>query len=318
MPMARRFLEINQNKADFDAIYTQPDPRRYFTVLGALGYRIPDLAAPVVRQLTATRAVLAGTAPTVLDVGCSYGVNAAINRRPLSFADLQRRYVRREMAAISPDELRVLDRNYFAAWPDTDASRWLGLDVSAPALGHARAVGLIEDGIVADLERAPLSEAQRQVAAQADMILSTGAVGYVTEVTLARLAEAARERRPWIVSFVLRMFPYERIAEALAKQGLVTEKLASVTFVQRRFRDASESEQTLASLTAMDLDVTGLEAEGQLHAELYVSRPEADIQAAPLDQIVTVANGRNRADTDRSPRAARRADASARLAGAPA
>lgn len=301
--MDERFLKINQKKADFDAIYTQPDPRRYFTVLGSLDYRIPDLAAPVVRQLTAALGALRGAPPTILDVGCSYGVNAAVNRHPLSFADLHGRYARREMAALTPDELRVLDRNYFAGWPDTDASRWLGLDISGPALNHARAVGLIEDGVVADLESAPLTEAQRTMAAQADMILSTGAVGYVTEITLGRLAEAARGRRPWVVSFVLRMFPYDRIAEALAEQGLATEKLASVTFVQRRFRDREESDQTLAALTAMDLDVTGLEGEGQLHAELYVSRPEADIRAAPLDQIVTVTSGRNPAETDRSPRA---------------
>jgi SAM-dependent methyltransferase len=288
------FSEINENKADFESIYTQPDPRQYFTVLGGLDYMIPDLAAPVMRQLMGARSALRGDGPTMLDVGCSYGVNAAVNRRPLSFADLHRRYARREMMPLTSDQLRVLDRMYLAGWPAMDASRWLGLDISAPALDYARAVGLIDQGVVADLEAGVLTDDQHALVSQADMILSTGAVGYVTETTLGQLVDAAADRKPWVVSFVLRMFPYDRIVEAMAARGLVTEKLAGATFVQRRFRDTGEFEQTLAALTNMELDVTGLEADGLLHAELYVSRPEADIRVAPLDEVVTVASGRGR------------------------
>lgn len=292
--MNQLFSDINENKADFDAIYTQPDPRQYFTVLGSLDYMIPDLAAPIIRQLMTARAALRGDAPTVLDVGCSYGVNAAVNRRPLSFADLHRRYARREMMSLTPGELRALDRLFLAGWPEADSSRWLGLDISGPALAYAQGVGLIEQGVTADLESDTLTDDQRAVVGQADLILSTGAVGYVTDTTLAQLADAAADRKPWVVSFVLRMFPYDRIAAVMAERGLVTEKLAGATFVQRRFRDTGEFEQTLAALIGMDLDITGLEADGLLHAELYVSRPEADIRVAPLDEVVTVASGRGR------------------------
>lgn len=297
--MNELFSDINENKADFDTIYIQPDPRQYFTVLGGLDYMIPDLAAPVMRQLMGARSALRGDNPTVLDVGCSYGVNAAVNRRPLSFGDLHRRYARREMMPLTPDQLRVLDRMFLAGWPEMDASRWLGLDISAPALDYAHAVGLIEQGIVADLETNALTDDQRAVVSQADMILSTGAVGYVTETTLGQIVDAAADRKPWVVSFVLRMFPYDRIAEAMAERGLVTEKLAGATFVQRRFRDTAEFQQTLAALTTMELDITGLEADGLLQAELYVSRPEADIRVAPLDEVVTVASGRGRGASPR-------------------
>ena len=297
--MNQLFSDINENKADFDTIYTQPDPRQYFTVLGSLDYMIPDLAAPIIRQLMTARAALRGDAPTVLDVGCSYGVNAAVNRRPLSFSDLHRRYARREMMSLTPEQLSQLDRLYLAGWPEADASRWLGLDISAPALEYARAVGLIEQGVAADLENNALTESQRAVVGQADMILSTGAVGYVTDTTLSQLVDAAADRKPWVVSFVLRMFPYDRIASAMAERGLVTEKLAGATFVQRRFRDTGEFEQTLAALMTMDLDITGLEADGLLHAELYVSRPEADVRVAPLGEVVTVASGRGRGFSSR-------------------
>jgi len=293
------FSTINENKADFDTIYTQPDPRQYFTVLGSLDYMIPDLAAPIIRQLMTARSALHGDAPTMLDVGCSYGVNAAVNRRPLSFADLHRRYARREMMSLTPEQLRDLDRLYLAGWPQIDASRWLGLDISGPALDYAQAVGLIDQGVAADLENNTLTDDQRAAVGQADMILSTGAVGYVTETTLGQLVDAAADRKPWVISFVLRMFPYDRIAAAMAERGLVTEKLAGATFVQRRFRDTGEFEQTLAALMTMDLDITGLEADGLLHAELYVSRPEADIRVAPLGEVVTVASGRGRGFSSR-------------------
>lgn len=297
--MNQLFSTINENKADFDTIYTQPDPRQYFTVLGSLDYMIPDLAAPIIRQLMTARSALHGDAPTMLDVGCSYGVNAAVNRRPLSFADLHRRYARREMMSLTPEQLRDLDRLYLAGWPQIDASRWLGLDISGPALDYAQAVGLIDQGVAADLENNTLTDDQRAAVGQADMILSTGAVGYVTETTLGQLVDAAADRKPWVISFVLRMFPYDRIAAAMAERGLVTEKLAGATFVQRRFRDTGEFEQTLAALMTMDLDITGLEADGLLHAELYVSRPEADIRVAPLGEVVTVASGRGRGFSSR-------------------
>ena len=36
------------------------------------------------------------------------------------------------------------------------------------------------------------------------------------------------------------------------------------------------------------------EVDRMLRAELFVSRPEADVRAAPLDELVTLSSGRNR------------------------
>lgn len=287
------FINMNQNKADFDSIYIQDDPREYFSSLGVLDYMIPDMAAPVVRQIMAARSARrpADGEPTLLDVGCSYGINAALARFPLSFRDLQRRYSRREVTALTSDELAALDRRYFEGWPRRTGSRMVGLDISAPAIAYARRVGLIDAGVAADLEARALEPDEAAILSRADVILSTGAIGYVTEQTFDRLLDAASARSPWVVSFVLRMFPFDRLEAAFARRGLVTEKLTGATFVQRRFRDAEEFERTLAGLSALNLDVTGLEADGLLHAELFVSRPEADARAAPLDELVTVSSG---------------------------
>lgn len=291
--MRTDFSRINQSKAIFDDIYALDDPRAYFSVLGDLDYMIPDVAEPIVRQILAAKASATGVKPVVLDVGCSYGINAAVHRFPLTFGGLRHRYARREMRAISSETLVRLDRNFYAAWPDVSLARFIGLDISAPAINYATGVGLLEQGIVADLETEALSKQSKHIISSADVIMSTGCIGYVTEKTFSKILDAT-EKPPWIISFVLRMFPFDSLAGTFAKCGLVTERLAGATFIQRRFRDADEFESSLATLAALGIDATGLESEGLFHADLILSRPEADARAAPLEDIVTVASGRGR------------------------
>jgi hypothetical protein len=186
-----------------------------------------------------------------------------------------------------------LDHNFYAGWPDHGLARFIGLDVSAPAVRYATRVGLLDQGVVADLENEALSAESARIIRPVDVIMSTGCIGYVTDKTFSKLLDAT-EKKPWIISFVLRMFPYDALAKTFAQRGLVTERLSGVTFIQRRFRDAEEFENSLATLAAAQIDPTGLESEGLLHADLILSRPEADVQAAPLEEIVTVASGRGR------------------------
>jgi hypothetical protein len=186
-----------------------------------------------------------------------------------------------------------LDRNYFASWPDTGIARYIGLDISRPAVSYAKAVGLIDDGIVADLERDALTPEQAKIAGRANVLLATGCVGYVTEKTYRKLLDAM-DHTPWIISFVLRMFPYEPLAAAFAERGLVTERLQGATFVQRRFRDVEEFESTIATLNERGIDTTGFESEGLFQADLFLSRPEADTRIGTLEELVTVTSGRYR------------------------
>jgi len=291
--MADDFPSINLSKANFDDIYRREDPRGYFTVLGALDYMIPDLAEPVIRQLLAAREKAYGVRSTVLDVGCSYGINAAVHRFPVSFNHLRTRYARAEMSAVSPDELARLDRNFYASWPEIGTARFLGLDVSGPAVRYACNVGLLDAAVAANLELTPLGPEEAALLRPANVVLSTGCVGYVTEQTYRRVLDVL-DSLPWVISFVLRMFPYDGLADALSKYGLVTERLAGATFVQRRFRDVEEFTGSLAELAARGIDTTGFESEGRFQAELFVSRPAADVRAAPLGDVVTVTSGRNR------------------------
>jgi hypothetical protein len=290
-----RFACLNEGKADFAAIYTAPDPRDYYRVLFGLDYIIPDLAKPVFRALADAVARKNGHPPKIVDLGCSYGVNGALLRLPLDLERLAKRYATPELHALDTKTLVRLDRHYFLGWPERTRCTIVGVDVSAPAVTYARDVGLVDYAVVADLEREALSPEDEAVLAETDLVISTGCVGYVSEASFERLVAAASAiRAPWVASFVLRMFDYDGIAAALERHGLVTEKLEGVTFVQRRFNSEDELSATLAALARRGIDPAGKEAEGLLHAELYVSRPPEDVVATPLGRLLSVTSGASR------------------------
>jgi SAM-dependent methyltransferase len=289
------FGAFNHNKANFDAIYTAPDPREYFRVLCGLDYVIPDLAKGVFRSLIQRCAKWHNRRVRVLDIGCSYGVNAALIRFPLDIQRLAERYVHPRMHSLQTETIIDLDRHYFSSWPEQVAADFVGLDCSKSAIGYATKVGLIDVGVSRDLERFSVAPAEVESLDDIDMIISTGCVGYVSQKTFQRILDLRRRPGvPWLANFVLRVFPFEPIADELKHYGLITEKLEGVTFVQRRFHSRDEFEATLSALRARDIDPTGKETEGLLHAELFVSRPPEDAAALPLAEMVSVTSGGER------------------------
>lgn len=291
----QNFIEINRNKADFSAIYVQPDPRAYFRTLGALGYVIPHLARPVFDQLIDARQRAKGGPVTVLDLGCSYGVNAALMKYAVSYDQVTERYEALSSLPLASEELRAMDRSFFASWPKRRDVRVIGLDISRQAIAYAQACGVLDLGIVADLEREELPDWAVAELARVDLIVSTGCVGYITNRSFEKLAVCtANGEAPWVASFVLRMFDYDDIAQTLRRQGLVTEKFEGATFVQRRFRDEEEMRGTLEALSARRISAAAKEAEGLFHAELFCSRPHGEALSHPLNRMLSIASGANR------------------------
>jgi hypothetical protein len=170
----------------------------------------------------------------------------------------------------------------------------IALDISENAVRYAQACGAADLGLAIDLEsRNPTAE-EAAVLSGVDLIVSTGCVGYVTSKTFERLARVTRPGRvPWVASFVLRMFPYGQIEATLAAQGLETEMFEGATFVQRRFAGREEMEATVAAVEQRGLDTRGREANGLYHANLFVSRPPAEIERLPLQKMVSVVSGAN-------------------------
>lgn len=250
-------------KISFDHIYTEPDPRPFFSTLQRVGYDIPQRAKPYVAKLIDAHPA---ERPTLLDVGCSYGVSASLQRCATTIDEVYAHYTDPAVLAMSRDELLEADR---ARITETSAARYYGLDSSAPALAYALSAGFLDETIHADFERDDPDSAQRALLEDVDIVVSTGAVGYVTEKTITRIARGAR---PWMAHFVLRMFSYTPVADSLAELGYETAEVDGV-FRQRSFASEEEQAQIIGNLTAAGVDPTGLESEGSLYARLYVSQP---------------------------------------------
>jgi hypothetical protein len=288
MRRATEYALINSGKSNFDSLYTQDDPREYFKYLGQLDYIIPHLAQPVFDQLIRARAETQPEPVTVLDLGCSYGVNGALMKYRMDYEALRQRYTAPDLQTLSSRELLELDRSFYSAWPRNE-------NISDNAVRYAKAVGTIEFAIAADLENRDPTPAESEVLANVDLIVSTGCVGYVSSTTFQRLARVARQgRSAWVASFVLRMFPYNDIEQTLAAQGLVTEKFEGATFVQRRVSVRQEMEAAVRAVEARGIDTRGHEADGLFHAELFVSRTPEETARCPVQRLVSVVSGANK------------------------
>ncbi|HEY8525306.1 MAG TPA: hypothetical protein VIL48_10095 [Acidimicrobiales bacterium] len=270
-------------KADFDGIYDQPDPRPYFHGLGAHDYSVPHYGQHVFRRVLNALDV---DSPTVLDVCCSYGVNAALLKHDIGLADLYDHYRSDEVADLTSEELAAVDRERFAACRE-GAPTVIGLDAASNAIAYGVEVGLLDQGVVENLEENPPSPELATAVGSVDLVTVTGGIGYVTERTFDRLFECTDpERRPWLAALCLRTVPFEPIADRLATHGLVTEQLDGVTYPQRRFASEDERAYALGELDALGIDPTGRESEGSYHVNVFLARPVDEAAERPIEDIL--------------------------------
>ena len=260
-------------KIVLDDIYDQPTPAPYYTKLSALGYCIPQQAKPHFEQaIAARRAVGNGDAVKIVDVGCSYGVNAALIKHGQSINGLTSHYRELTQQGLAHDEVLAADQEFYAA-PESERTTIVGVDASQNAIDYAVSAGILDGGVAADFETGAPDAAQADLLGGSDLIISTGCYGYISETTLDRLLDVNDGRQPWMAHFVLRMFDYEPAAESLEQRGYVTRQLGAPVR-QRRFASAEERAHVLENLDARGVDPTGREADGWYYAELHVSCPE--------------------------------------------
>jgi carnitine O-acetyltransferase len=128
--------------------------------------------------------------------------------------------------------------------------------------------------VAADLEAGDPSPEQASVLRGADLVTSTGCIGYVTGATLARVVRVNADRPPWMAHFVLRMYPFAPIEQCLRECGYSTTRVDRL-FKQRMFVSPEEQSQVMDTLSDLGVDPIGLESDGWLYAQLYLSRPPA-------------------------------------------
>ena len=267
---------VPDGKSRFDDVYRRPDPRAYFGRLAPLEYEIPHHAQPVFRQAAAERAAFddARTGrPAVLDLCCSYGINAALLNHDVTLAEMYERYTSPGSRTMSTAELTASDATFYAARRRPDAVPVFGLDVSAPAVRYALKVGLLDAGFTDDLEQGSPGPGLSRALAEVGLITLTGGGSYITDRTFTALLDGTR-RPVWVSAFVLRTVSYQPIVRALAAHRLHTTVDLSRTYPQRLFTDEREQRYAIAAVRAWGGDPAGREEDGRFHSLYYESRPD--------------------------------------------
>lgn len=286
-------------KADFDEIYTSTDPRRYYRTLGSYGYQIPRHSGAVFGQLA--RALADGGSPRIVDLCCSYGVNAAVLKHDLDFDEIVDHYCDPSLDGLGRDDLLGLDRDWYGSHRRVEPIRVSGVDNSQPAISYASESTLIDAGYAEDLEEGDPSPGLVAELNEADLITVSGGIGYITENTIDRVLSNAP--RPRLAALCLRWVDFGPIVDVGAEHGLVTERLDEATFRQRRFASDEERSHVEAELDRLGIDAMSRESDGYHHTDLYVLRPEAEVRARPLDTMLEPsgavdASGAGLSDTD--------------------
>ncbi|MEU6974630.1 MULTISPECIES: hypothetical protein [unclassified Streptomyces] len=270
----------------FDDIYGRPDPRSYFATLGPLDYQAPHHAQRLFRRLLPFAGFRDSVRQAaVLDICCSYGINAALLNHHVTLQELYDHYTSPRFATLTTAELVEEDRGYYAARRRADAVPVIGLDISAPAIAYARAVGLLDDGFTENLETAAPSPALLRATRDTRLITVTGGASFLSARTFRALL-AGRQEPPWVAALVLRTVSYKDTSDGLAEFGLTTQKDTSRTYPQRRFTDADEQRYAIAAVSAAGDDPRGKETDGRFHTALHLSRPLAHAAAHPLHTLL--------------------------------
>ncbi len=275
--------DLDPTKADFTDIYTESDPRSYYRTLAALDYQITANAAPYAERVLKA-APRDGVERTVLDVCCSYGVNAALLRGS-THEELIENYLDPGLDNLEPQGVLRHDQQGFGGRASSGRTV-RGLDISEPAIDYATAAGLLSDGWAEDLEQHDPSPGLVEGIRDTGLVLSTGAVGYVTDRTYRRILGALdRPDDVWLLSCVLRMYSFDSIAEACAEHELLTEKLPGVLLRQRRFADRSEADAAVKAVRDRGFDTTGAEDDGWYLAEVFLTRPRTAVEALSAERL---------------------------------
>ncbi|MGN8119229.1 hypothetical protein [Labrys sp. 22185] len=259
---------IRMVKHDFSASYNRDWPHSYLKAHLALDYIIPDRAKPVFLSIfDRYRSLRQKDRLKIIDIGCSYGINAALLRTDMSLDDLYAAYAAEDGPLAGR---RSVDHRAFFESRSVGADLHIvGVDPSERAARYARSVGLVDAIVTTDLERTEPTVPEKRALEGADIIISTGSVGYATERTFARIYAAARISRPWVAAFVMHPYSYTDIATMLASHGLQSREVLAAR--QRRFSTASEQHGLLEVMQERGFETRLERTTGYIYASFHLS-----------------------------------------------
>jgi hypothetical protein len=270
----------NQAKVSFDDVYTAPTPHAYIASMARLGYEIGEQARPYcAAAVDLLRERSRDARPLqMLDVGCSYGMGSAFVKFGCSFDEMVAFFSSR-----APKEYHAACeamRRWLNVTPSASDVRVVGLDSSEMAIRFAVDAGLLDGGLARNFEQpdAVPSDEERAWFRGCNLLISTGAIGYVTERTFeAILPHLGKDHPadfgPVAVVTILRMFDLSPIKDVFEAHGLTFGPVPGVRLPQRRFADLQECRKVLALLHDKGIDTREWEDRGKQHADLFIAAP---------------------------------------------
>jgi SAM-dependent methyltransferase len=282
--MSQSQSKLNLAKANFDSSYVGVTPIAYMQSMKSVGYEIPQNACRVFRKLIRHLEQVRGRPLRILDVGCSYGVNASLLRYEIELCDLYSHYS--GLAHLEEEQSLLLqaDEEFFGQLRPRVDSYFIGIDASANAISYATRSGVLDGGLAMDLERDYLDSPR--IALAVDLIITTGTIGYIGPRALTNILRLCSDpSKIWFASFALRLIDFEPFAQVLSDWGMATEGHPQL-FKQRLLADEREQIATAAYAQSQGMSVEGLEDTGTLFSKFYLSRaakPNAEPLAGLLD-----------------------------------
>lgn len=277
------YRDANEAKTSFDSVYTARTPHAYVAAMAKHGYEIGEQARPycaAAAELLNERNSDAWPVQ-MLDVGCSYGIGSAFVKYGCSFDEMVAFFASR-----APEEYTrccEATRMWLNVTPPVCDVRSVGLDSAQPAIRFGVESGLLDGGIAKDLEdpETALTEEEEAWFRSCNLLISTGAVGYVTERTFSTVLQHLSRDNPGgfgpvAVITILRIFEANPVREAFERCNLAFGPVPEVRLPQRAFADDEECKKVLKVLSERGIDTEGWEREGKMYADLYVGARAED------------------------------------------
>ena len=278
------YREENKVKANFDDAYIQPTPHEYVREMASHAYQIGEQTRPYC--IAATELLKERNAEAwplqMLDVGCSYGMGSAFVRHGCSFDEIVAFFASR--APMDYPSCCAAMRKWLNVIPPVWDMRCIGMDRATQAIEFGLHAGLLDGGIGRNLEDPAVhpTETDLKWFRSCNLLVSTGAIGYVTETTLSKVlphlgADHPDGFGPLSVITILRMFDIEPIISVFEQSGLCLTSVPGIRLPQRNFADNAEQISVRRLLHEKGINTRNYEDEGMLYADLFV--------AAPVEQL---------------------------------
>ena len=262
-------------KKDFTDIYGQKFPNDYLEEMRRLHYRIPNKTKSFYLSLAEQLYKRLARPINILDIGSSYGINAALMKHDLEMSDLDDFFLKRENTSMEQT------KQFFEKLPSNNHLKFYQIDISDPALQFSEEVKLCKKGICVNLETESFSINEIP---SFDMIIATGCIGYIGYKAFSNLFVLIKKQqtkfsqseidKPIFAFSVLRIFDMEKIQQTFDYYGysLVRTDLGPIR--QRQFSDSDEKSQTVSLLHDKGIDSKDYEDDGYFYAHFYIASPK--------------------------------------------